>query len=448
MTTLLSTRRRDDTGIALITVVIMLALVSALTLTLAVVTINNLTSARLSQQAGAALNASDAGVAQAVTYLRENGTGTINKCSPTCTGEPWGNKDNPATVTVPGKAGQSFKVWIEPLVRYPANKTGFYRIHSTGTAGGPAGRTIEVDAEVTGLKIPLGVMAESVNGGGNSAVHRQSIFSTGCVYRRDKIEFDGIDLAYGIPAAVHTSQIISNDVGSGKYCPGMKKPIHATTGTPADRYCNIQFPYDQDRNGGPLNGTSCYNRYNGVYPGTSRIVDDADLFEKFDLSPKVFTQAQLDQLKTVAVSQGSYYTSASGWSAPTRANAIIYFDLTKTDPGGMVDLNYLTPAWSRPPELDADDPECLSRSLVVIIEGGNARMNSNSQLAASTFLLSKDPYGNITKANGTADYTGTLYANNLDLTGTADLHMDPCFLANPSPLLTTVRTLNYREVDR
>lgn len=436
-----------DSGIALLTVILMLALVSALTLSLAVLTTNNLASARLSQQAGASLNAADAGVAQAVSYLRENGGRDLD-CSPTCTTNPWGNKANPATVTVPGKAGQTFKVWIEPLAPYPANKPGYYRIHSTGTAGGPAGRVTEVDAEVTGMKIPTGVMADSVNGGGDSAVHHESIFSTGCVYKRSKIVFDGLDIAYGIPAAVHTSQIISDDQGSGKYCPGMKKPIHDPKNPPASKNCNPAYPYDQDANGGDLTGTTCYKAYNGTYPTTSLIASDADLFAKYNISPQVFSQAQLDQLKTVAVSQANYYTSHTGWTAPTEKNSVLYFDLTKTDPGGMVDLNNLSPTWSRPPDLSATDPSCQAKSLLVIIEGGNARLNSNSTLYASTFLISKDPYGNVTKSNGTSTYIGTLYANNLDLTGTTDMHLDACFLANTSPALTTVRTFNYREVDR
>lgn len=439
----------NDSGAALLTVIMMLALVSALTLSLAVVTTTNLGSAKLAQQSGAALNAGDAGVAQAVSYMRENGVKTINDCSPTCASNPWGNKNDPAKVTIPGKGGQKFEVWIQPLVKYPANKVGYYRIHSKGIAGGPAGRVIEMDTEVTSIKVPIGVMADSVNGGGNAEVHREAILSTGCVYKRSKIEFEGNDIAYGIPASVHTSQLINDDQGSGKYCPSSNKLIHPKTGTPATRYCNITYPFDQDSNGGDLTGTSCYRRHNGTYPETSLIEDDADLFKKFNISsyPQIFTQAQLDQLKTIASSQGNYYTDAT-YTAPTAPNSVMYFDLAKSDPGGMVNLNGLSPTWSRATGLAASDSACAPKSLIIIIEGGNARLNSNSTVFASTFLLSKDPYGNVTKANGTSTYIGTMYANNLDLTGTADLHMDECFIANPSPALTQVRTFNYREVDR
>src|SRR4051794_39131775 len=169
----------------------MLALVSALTLTISVVATNNLVSARLSQQAGAAVNASDAGVSQAVSYLRKRGTRDLG-CSPTCATNAWGNSTTPATVTVSGRAGQSYKVWIEPIAPYPANKPGTYRIHSTGYAGGAAGRSVTVDASIVPLPFVYGVVAGSVVGGGNAGVHKESIFSTGCIYQRSKIIFEGI----------------------------------------------------------------------------------------------------------------------------------------------------------------------------------------------------------------------------------------------------------------
>lgn len=439
--------RCDDSGAALLTVIAAIVLISALTATLAMVTTSNLVSARLTQQAGAALNASDAGIAQAVTYLRTTGAKRINRCSPACATEPWGNSTNPAVVTVPGAAGQSYRVWIEVLAPYPDYVPGRYRIHATGTAGGPAGRTVTSDVEITPYQFPMGIMANSVNGGGTADVHRESVFSTGCVYKRSKIDFDGIDAYYNIPAAVHTSQIITDSQGSGQFCPSTKQPIHDTRQSGGAKNCNPLYPFDQDRNGGPLNGTTCYQAHSSTYPLTSLIASDAELFSLYKMKQPVFSQSQLDQLKSIAVSQNNYYTTATGWTSPTTADAVMYFDLTATDPGGLVDLNDLT-GWSRSVPLAADDPACPARSLAIIIEGGNMRLNSNSVLFASVFLTSGDPYGQVFKANGTATYIGTLYSNGLDLTGTADFWLDKCFVSNVSPALTDVVTYNYREIDR
>ena len=157
-----------------------------------------------------------------------------------------------------------------------------------------------------------------------------------------------------------------------------------------------------------------------------------------------FTQAQLDQLKAVAQSDGTYYTSPTGFTVPAGPDAVMYFNLTAAS-SHQVDLNDLAVSpWNR----DHDPATCTSQSLLVIIEGGNAKLNSNSKLSAAVFVVSDDPYGNVSKANGTATFTGSLYANNVDMTGTADMWMDQCFINNPPPALNTVTTYNYREVDR
>lgn len=441
----LSSARRDDSGVALIMVMMVLILVGALTLTMFSVTANNLISARGSQQAGAALNAADAGISQGVTYIRQNGVTALNACSPTCSSLAYGNSSNPATVAVPGAAGQSYKVWIEVISPYPANKPGLYKIHSTGVAGGPAGRKITAMVAVDAYSFPIGIVANTITGGGTADVHRASMFATGCVYRRDKIVFEGIDPVYGIPAAVHSTDVITESNGSGRYCPSTNKPIHPRTGAPATRYCNTAYPYDQDINGGPLTATLCQG-VAGAYPQSSYM--DATLMKTlYGVSSPVFTQSMLDQLRTVAISQGNYYRYASGWASPTAAHSVLYFDLTSTDPGGRVDLNNVT-GWSRPPDLPANSAQCPARSLLIIIEGGNAKLNGNQNLFAATFLISDDPYGNVTKANGNSNYIGSMFANNLDLTGTADMWMDECFAQNLPPSLNEVEVYDYRELDR
>ncbi len=125
------------------TVMLVMALVSALTLTICVIATNNLVSARLAQQAGAAVNASDAGVAQAVTYLRRKGVSKINACwnsdgtQAAACATSWGKSASPTTVTIGGKAAQSYNVWIKPIAPFPANKPA-----STGSPrpAWPAGR--------------------------------------------------------------------------------------------------------------------------------------------------------------------------------------------------------------------------------------------------------------------------------------------------------------------
>jgi Tfp pilus assembly protein PilX len=453
----------------MIITLMVLAVVMALASTVTSVTVNNLQSSWRAQQAGAALNAADAGVAQAVTHLRNTSLRDL-ECSPTCgAANPWGDRTNPANATVPGDAGEVYRVWIcrsdgvNCLPGAPASYKAVrrYTIHSTGTAEGSAVRSVEADALASPSDLPLGIFARTINGGGNPSVMRQSIFSTGCVYGRKKITMSGIDVAYGIPAAVHSSQIITEDNGTGQFCPATdSKRIHKTP--PASGACHADYPADQDRLGGSLLGIACASTQI-TYPSTyqsadldgngstdvngSYIRDDAALTKLFGIKRPALTQAALDQLRSVAKAQGNFWTSSTGWSSPDERQAVMFFDLTLTNPGGTVDLKDVV-GFSRNANVSATDPACDTRSLLIVIEGGNVKLNGNQRLAAAVFLTSGAPHGQVNKASGNSDFIGTLYADTIDMTGTADLSMDTCFLANINPSLLKVTVTSYRELDR
>lgn len=469
MTNLTSPRARPeptDRGSAMVITLMVLALVTALSTTVAVVTIDNLIGSRRAQQAGAALAAADAGIAQAMAHLRNSGVRDLNctEAAPDAAAcdLAWGS-DNPEGVSLPGGAGAAYEVWIEAVLPFPANDPGKYRIHSLGTAAGPASREVVTDVAVTTTDVPKGIFARTINGGGDASVARESIFSTGCVYNRSKIEMSGTDAAYGIPVAVHSSQIITDSNGSGQYCPSTSKPIHklAQGSNPAEP-CAGAYPHDQDSRGGDLTSTTCGSAQTShpEYYGSkdldgdsspdvrgSYIKDDATLFELFGIRSPALTQSQIDQMRTIAQSQGNYWTSASGWSSPDEANAVMYFDLKGASLGDTVDLNLVT-GFGRAPDMSATHPGCLTKSLIILVDGGNVKLNSNQELTASVFLLSGAPYGQVFKANGTSQFIGTIYADTVNLTGTADLSLDPCFLANVSPALLDFRLGDYRELDR
>jgi Tfp pilus assembly protein PilX len=451
---------RDDHGSALIITLMVMALVTALATTVSVVAINNLQSSWRSQQAGSALNAADAGVAQAMTYLRTSGVRDL-RCSPSCGSNPWGNQASPVSVSLPGAARQAYRVWIgfAPGTEFPTSDPGLYVIHSTGTAAGAASRSVTLEVGVSTLDVPQGVFARSIHGGGDATVAHESIFSTGCVYSRSKIEMvEGqIDLAYGIPIGVHTSQFITESNGSTQYCPESdKKLIHRqTNGQP--RPCNPSYPFDQDNLGGAPTcaGAAAYPDHYGTRDldgdGTadvrgSYLEDDAALFDLFDLKTPGLSQVQVDRLRATAQTQGNYWTSSAGWTSPDEANAVMFFDLAGTDLGGTVNLSDIV-GFTRGPNLQADHASCPSRSLVVVVEGGNARLNSNQRLYASIFLTGSAPNGTF-RANGTSLLVGTVFADTVSLSGTADFSMDPCFRANSSPTLLDLRTGVYREIDR
>lgn len=446
-----------------------MVLVTALATTVSVVAINNLQSSTRAQQAGSALNAAEAGIAQAMSYLRSAGVRDL-RCAAgpgpnTCAPNTWGSEAAPKTVAIPGTGTQSYRVWIEPVAAYPLNNPGLYRIHSDGRAGGSAAREVTEDVGVSTSTLPMGVVARTFNGGGSASVTRQSIFSTGCVYDRDKVSVTGTDIALGIPAAVHSAQHITETNGTTHTCT-TDGAIHlgGTRNNPTPRPCNTQYPYDQDILGGNLVGTTCapalpsaaYTRYYGARNldgdaayevDGSYIEDKTTLAHLYGVQESPLDQAELDQLRAVAQEQGNYWNSSTTWSSPDEANAVMFFDLGASDPGGTVNLNNVS-GFGRDPNVSSADAACTTRSLAIVIVGGNAKMNSNVQLAASLFLVSPAPYGALTRANGTAGFIGTIYADSMNLVGNVDMSMDDCFLANVSPALLSLVAGSYRELDR
>jgi type II secretory pathway pseudopilin PulG len=453
-----------DDGSALLITMMVVALVTILATTVLSVTVNNLGGARRSQQSAAALDAAEAGVAQALAQLRSRGTHAL-RCSPACTANAWGNSQAPAGYDLPGTADQSFSAWIEPLAPFPENDPAVYRVHSVGRAGNGV-RAIEVDVSLGSLaSLPLGLFGRTVEGGGNYTLTRASVFSTGCVYNRDHIGFTTeSDAAYGIPTGVHSSQTITLSNGNNQYCTNSARAIHRSSS------CSPGYPNDQDAAGGSLMGTGCesvqvqYPHYYGpqdlvgdAAPDVdgSFIRDEATLRALFGIAERPFTPGQLDDLKALARSQGSYYTSTTGFSTPDPAlhpNSVMFFDLSGTAPGGIVDLKQLDETkWGRvaqTPGLGADDVACPPRSLLIVIDGGNVRLNGGESLAASVVLTSAAPNGKVLKHNGSAGLIGTLYADSVDLSGTAALSLDECFMSNLSPSLLHADMFRYLERDR
>lgn len=303
--------------------------------------------------------------------------------------------------------------------------------------------------------------------------------TTGCVYRRSKIHMSGIDAAYKIPVAVHSSQYVSDSNGSASNCGTSSKAIHK------NGPCSSDYPYDHDVQGGALPasgacaGTASYPLYYGTRDldgdGTndvigSKIKDEKSLRTLFGIPDQIFTAAQLEQLRETAKAQGQYYTGTS-FTTPdpgTHPHSVMFFDLPTSGNGDrLVDLKDMNNTWSRQVGLSRTSSACLPRSLLIVIVNGNVRMNGNAGskpsglttdpsagstygMAANIVLTSPSPYGQVSKANGTASLLGTLYADAIDLTGTVDVALDECFVQNLSPSLvdTTITMTTYRELDR
>lgn len=438
-----------------------ITLVTALATTVSVLTIDNLQSSWRAQQAGSALNAADAGVSRALSYLRGTGVAGFS-CDTSPCGQRPGEDDAPLFTddALPSSTGQSYQVWIQATTVFSGSNVGKYRIWSLGRAAGEAERMVRVDVEVQASDVPRGIFAKSITGNGDAQVYHESVFSDGCVWNRDKIgpSKTDFDLAYGIPAGVHSSGYVTTAKGSGEGCT-RSQSVHASAA------CNSSYPFDHDLAGLPFAaGSACETAYNQVmaaqgvsgtvpfsryYSDGSRIASGTALSDLFGIASDVPTAAQKDVLRSMAMSQGNYKRSASSWSVPDEDNAVLYFDLDSAGTDDrVVDLNRFRGTKFDPSTWGADGvPACPTRSLVIVIDGGNAQIGKNTSLAAAMFLRPDSVYGEVLKSTGNATFLGTIYARTINVVGTVDLSLSRCFLLNTSPALLDVTVGSYLEDD-
>lgn len=489
-----------DDGLGVITVVLMGAVITALIATATIVTVNNLGNTSRDRQSLGALATSEAGVAQAVQFLRGGNLASLSCDEPapgdppgaSCTGPgpSWTSATDPMPVRLDGTTGactggeDCFEVWIGTVKEYQANCAerrdpaigtcyGEYRIHSTGISGhGPSAREVAVDVKVSPYPFPIGVFADSFSGNGNVGIHQQSLFTNGCVFNRQRDDQNGsglqfawddannrpvLDLIYDQPSAAHAVGSISTSNGGCGFESG-GGPIHLElqsqgqgkdkTTVEVQKVCNSDFIWDQSGDGGPLSpGDGCYGKYvrgdGTVYPTTSKF-DESEL-RQYGYRPRGLTDAQYDALKAQAQAQGTYNLPSgnvesvlTGLVAAGISSPVLFWD------NGDVTLqqNDFPTSFQR----DLSDAEaCASNSVTIVVEGHDLDYsggNNSPWLVASIFV----PDGELTGQGG-RNTIGTAFAKEIDLGGNVDFHMDQCFASNPPGGTLDIQVTNWREDD-
>lgn len=453
-----------DQGSALVMTMLVLAVMTGLATTVFVLSSRNLKNAARDRQATAALADSEAGIGQAVAYIRSVGLKPL-ACAPNCNAaNPWG--EQPASVDgdpypsqqVTLATGDTYQVWIEPVQPFiPGRQEGRYRVHSIGSANGTGTRTVVEDVVITPFSFPIAVYGDQINAGGGGKILTESLFTSGCVFKRSRLNFQGVDPVYGIPAAAHSNSIITDDQvpGNGSGCPTTSGRNEHISGP-----CNTSYPFDQDAQGGSLSGTSCYQlgaTMAGSDPTYAKTSYMSDVAKTYGFSQSGLTSAELDMLRTSAQQQGFYFTDTSQIPAVLQANAtaknypnpVLFYDLKGAAVGGSVNLGQLdATTYGRPSPLSSTDSACSTVNFILVVVNGNVQLQSNATLVGSIFAMGPSPYGQILKSNGTANLIGTMYGRSIDMTGTVNVNLDDCFLANLPGNLLNVRPTNFREVDR
>ena len=481
--------RSDDRGIGVVTVIFVMAVVSALAITATSLTVNNLSNARRDRQSLSAMATSEAGVAQAIQYIRSANLSTLTCLEPAAGGSPgvtcqgsgpsWISSTNPMQVNVDGTVGNCvtskdcFKVWIGAVTPYvpncaarhaspPQSCSGLYRVHSTGVSGnGPGARKLAVDVKATPYPFPMGVFSEQgFSGNGNVGVHKESLFTNGCAMNRQtdsasgsgmQFEWDAangrpvLDLVYDQPAAAHSTSTISsanNTCGNGSG----GGPIHQTA------RCNALFKFDQDSGGGALTpGDACYGKYvrsdGTVYPTTSGFSQN-DL-QSYGYRPRGLTDAQYAALRSQAQAQGTYNIAVgniagvlTGLSAAGVNSPVLYWDNASVS----LSLSDFPSAYKRDINTASS---CATGSVTIVVSGPGHNLdytgggNSGPPYIVSSIFV---PDGTLSGGGG-RNTIGTVFAKTIDLGGNVDFFMDQCFASNPPGGTLDTQVVNWREDD-
>lgn len=491
-------RHRGDEGVALITAIMVMLVLLAFGSVVATLGVNNLRNANNDRQANSSLGAGDAGVAQAIEYMRSNGLAglTCPDANPSsCSTNPagWSNPTSPKLIPL-DSAGTGCstggtncaKVWIGVVQAFapPTVKVGTYNIHSEGVYGnGPSARRIVVTVQAAPDKYPIGVFGQSLSGNGGTAIYTESLFTTACVSpintgSGNGTRFSGIDPYWGQPAAAHTTGHIS----SATHCGANGYIMHGdpTKTTPNNNNCpnNTALNYSQSGDGGLVSstvGSACYRKYtradgstyldgscpSGVSPTTANGLCDTTAFTTQDLirygyQPRGLTGDQYKTLKLRAQAQGTYNLATGSISSVITGllnagitSPVVYWDCS--DPGSLCasshsislkQSDFPANTFANPPSTDGS---CSAEPIVtIVIEHGDMTFQggNNTWFDAAFFV----PDGSF-NGNGGYQILGTLFSNNLDLGGTQAFSLDSCWLTSFPGSVLSIKQTGFREDD-
>lgn len=458
-------RARDDQGVAMITVIMVMAVVVALGAAAVMVSATNIKNAGRDRFATTAQGAAEAAIAAAESYLQTISASALT-CSPSCSSNAWGNSASPQALTFPG--GRTASVWIELKQAYnpPTYKSSDYVIHAVGRSSSSIGvRTLDQEVSVSPLDFPFGIYIDTqTNVSGNASVTNESVFSRSCIANRNLLNMQGIDPYYGIPAAAHSAQYITTANQSTcdtsmqhEQMTDSKAEHYDPTGGSQHNYCTttvgtgsnvVTTTYDQDSLGGLFSQASnsqCSGAAN-QYTTTSYFDNTQLSNPPYDFQPKGLTDAQYAALASVAKAEGFYYTNTSSITFPTASqypNAVMYFDLNpNTASSNSVNVgsgDVASYAW-----VDELNGACTQQhpSIIIIVRYGALTLASGVHSTGAIFT----PEGTIT-VGGNVDLVGTIFAQSAKINGGANIHLNSCYIKNIPGPITSVTPLRFHEND-
>jgi hypothetical protein len=492
--------RDREGGVALISVLIVMAILTALGSTVALVGVDNLKNANRDRQAGASIGAGDAGVAMAIEYIRSNGVGGLaclesnTGACPTTAG--WNSPTSPMQVPLDSAGtgcttnNNCARVWIGVVQQYapPAVKVGIYNIHSEGIFGsGPSARQIVSTVQVTPDKFPIGVFGQSLSGNGGTHISTESLFTTQCVTSvydgtgggsGGGTHFVGIDSYWAEPAAAHSTSHVttSNNSCTNNFVPSTTP---AASNVASNTHCanNTALNIHQSQEGGLVSsaaGSACYHQYqrpdgswypdggcpSGVTSTRSDGLCDTTAFTTADLQrygyrPRGLSSQQYSALEDRAKAIGTYNVSTGQLAAKITAavaaginDPVVYWDCSQASSNcptasGLRASDISSTMFNSAP---VSSGGCANpyRIVTVVLEHGDLTFQSgNSSWFDGAFFV---PDGNF-NGNGGYNVVGTLFSKNLDMGGNQNWSLDSCWVTNFPGAVISITQTGFREDD-
>ncbi|HEX2049134.1 MAG TPA: hypothetical protein VHJ34_00710 [Actinomycetota bacterium] len=479
----------DQRGIAMVTVMFVAAVLTAVSSTAVFVSIRELQAGHDDRRATGALAVAEAGVDRTLVEIRRGDVDWSDISMSGCAGYP----EFP-TVTGSVGAGDTFEATLEvyePAATNPADRVApgacagrvpriprpddpqYFVIESTGRIPS-AKRVVRQIVSIAGVGLPVGVYADNVTLNGTPNMRGISLVTRSDVYGREKLGFVGTDPYFRIadfwgesapnaslqaPAGVHTLGVINYGKANGQQT--IEHPPSLNCEANDRRGTRGQSLWDQSGNGGPITETcptwpgtaSEGGPAAGTYPPTSQM--SADVFARTTPRPELTDQDYL-MLRQAAKDEGVYcFIATSGASSCTKKGAAWPINVNaKIQDGDITGLPTNFVAYfefeDASKALTTNEIKwggnvwaCGQRSAVLIVRRGSFQIQANTRVNGAIIL----PEGGM-RDQGSFTINGTIIADSFDNLGNGTFSLDPCWLDNmPGPWLD-VTARGWSEVDR
>lgn len=502
----------SETGVAMVTVLLIGTGLTVIASTAAFVTIRDFRAGRDERRASEALSFAESGVDRMVEAIRAGGYtwGRLNRagCARPPIAVPQGLLGTDQTYLAylvvydpqqadPAARAPDIGSWTPastswtppsptpevctkheaaiPLGPKPGNAQ-YFAIVSTGSHP-TAARVVRMVVAVEGRGLPIGLFADSVKvRGGNPEAISISMITPGDVDGREKMEFTGYDPYYKIgdfwtgapdtiatlpaPASIHALGEIHcwrQDCGTDLVEHGDQR-VNCT----ANRASNGQSMWDQSRSGGSLAGFARCTQWNGTPAGPPPYSN----FTQDDYNRVVvrrISDQEYQALKESAQRSGLYcaISGSSTWqcttpSGPYSTNG----NINATPPG--VAQNYVAyfdfPSSGGDPfgtkqtvTWKAPTGPCTPGSdtnRTVIVVARYGSVDLTGQGEMVGTFIAEEGEVRMGGEGGTIKITGSVIAKKIDIGGNAEATLTPCWLENAPTLFMTLSPHSWSEVDR